>query len=689
METFTSILSRRKWSDLRAIAGAYYLPFSGRKTRKEETERLSALLNAEGYARRRFRQLTVAERDPLRALQAAGGKLPRAQFNTAFGEVRPYRPWRYGSPRQPWKQPQTLAEKLWFLGFVDFADDEVVAPIEVLNLLPPLPHVEVSPIAATQEPLPQATFLLNDVATLLGILLYDDVKALWGRWLPPRILKGLDSVFRIAGEEPNVRSELRTGRIRFVHYLAEAAGLISIQMGYLKPTSAAWIWLDATSDEQWLTLWKSIERDLSNHSPLWERYRLPYVTVSLWQALEQQLSGLSPDEGYDLISLIGALRPCLPGVSLASVPQLLEGLLSWLGIVSMRGEDTFQFHGLPPTLLQVENATLHVRQGIYEELFVQLPNFPRLRPLVELTAWAKLDGNVIRIDANTMRIASQHHCSAVQVADCLARLTGEGVLQEAFNLLKTWESSAFRLRLEHQIVLTSPDEDLLASFLTDHRLRQMVDHSLSAHHLSMKPEQVDQFTHALERRGIQITDHRPALAPTKHSLAGIDEDTAAYLWLAVRLYQGLDVFAQPAVRLPGSVLDWLGTLLGNGEQDHLEQTAESLLDALAYAADNDGSMLLTAPIQQQDAEAIRANVERAIQQKSALVIDYFSPAYGMMKRRTIEPIMAIVQRGDFAYIEAWCQEAEDERTFRLDRIVRVVDFQEGLRLAGRSRLSAK
>jgi predicted DNA-binding transcriptional regulator YafY len=45
---------------------------------------------------------------------------------------------------------------------------------------------------------------------------------------------------------------------------------------------------------------------------------------------------------------------------------------------------------------------------------------------------------------------------------------------------------------------------------------------------------------------------------------------------------------------------------------------------------------------------------------------------GVLSRRTIEPILPIVQRGDFAYVEAWCSEANDGCTFRLDRIVRII-----------------
>jgi proteasome accessory factor C len=151
----------------------------------------------------------------------------------------------------------------------------------------------------------------------------------------------------------------------------------------------------------------------------------------------------------------------------------------------------------------------------------------------------------------------------------------------------------------------------------------------------------------------------------------LDSQTAAYLWLAVRAYQGLNKFASMPVYIPGALLERLEVWLAEGQQDWLNQTADALLSNLARAVANEASMLLTAPVQQDDPANIRAAIERAFADRSAVTIDYFSPAQGMITRRTIEPILPIVQRGDFAYIEAWCSEAEDERTFRLDRIVRL------------------
>jgi hypothetical protein len=676
METLNGIMDRRKWYDLRATAGAYNLPFDGTKPKREIALRLSKSLSEDGYTRRQFRQLATTEREPLIALQAAGGQMPRDQFIAAFGQVRPYRPWRYDSPRQPWKQPISAAEKLWFLAFVDFKEDTVIAPNEVLAMLPPLPKVHLK-AAVTTQAVPTAALLLVDLAVLLGSLLYEDVKPRWSRWLPPYLMKRVNAAFRVPGCMTHVRSELQTGRLGFLHYLAEAAGLVSLQMGYLKPTPVAWGWLDSAPEQQWQLLWESIQRDLERREPLWNRYRLPPITARIWGELAALLQSLELKQGYDLISLIGALRPRLPAESLASIPNLLEGALSWLGAVSMSGSDAFQFYGLPPVLPTPEITTLQILQGNGQNqaIALHLPIFPHLRPLVEIMAWAALDGATLSINAEAVRRAQQDHQCAVQIANSLVQLIGGPVPRESLTLLNQWERLVRRLTLQHRVTLTSPDSDLLASLMADRYLRPMFEQPLSAHHLVVRPHCVDQLVQALERRDLPTVDQRRENRLSEGNLDHLDDhldsQTAAYLWLAVRAYQGLNKFASMPVYIPGALLERLEVWLAEGQQDWLNQTADALLSNLARAVANEASMLLTAPVQQDDPANIRAAIERAFADRSAVTIDYFSPAQGMITRRTIEPILPIVQRGDFAYIEAWCSEAEDERTFRLDRIVRL------------------
>ncbi len=69
----------------------------------------------------------------------------------------------------------------------------------------------------------------------------------------------------------------------------------------------------------------------------------------------------------------------------------------------------------------------------------------------------------------------------------------------------------------------------------------------------------------------------------------------------------------------------------------------------------------------------QAAIESAYHERRALTIIYFSPAQGIPTQRIIEPTLPIRWEGEYGYIEAWCQLDNAPRTFRLDRILRVMD----------------
>ncbi|MEP7289196.1 MAG: WYL domain-containing protein [Chloroflexota bacterium] len=660
------LLSKRTWYALWAVSHMHVLPFDGRHTKAKVAGRLLDQLRLQGHLKRSVKRLSADERAPLIALQAAGGQMPKVEFMAAFGAIRLYRPWRPDVPRQIWKQPGSIAEKLWYLALIEIVEDQVCIPTEVLALLPPLPRVRTAPVKTITEQPPPSSALLVDLAHLLGVLMAEHATVRWNRWLPPHTLKAVNQRLLLKDQRAEgsiLRSELHTTRLRFLHYLLECCGLVAVQAGYLKPTLAAWQWLDSTPEAQWQTLMESIERDLKRREPLWNIYRLPAVTLTLWQKLVDQLRRLHPNRGYRLSSLIRALRPHLPGQSLKGVPDLLCEPLTWLGIVTACAGNEFQIAG--STFTPVAPAAL-INEA--DCLRVVLPIFPRLRSLVELSAWATYEQGDLCIDQQAVARALDANQTTIQIATLLHQLTGEPLPDSVFARLQGWEKRQRRLALEPLMVLSSPQPELLAELLADRSLRPLFDGTLSAHHVAVKPHQAEVLSRRLRRRGHSMTDRRQKAAPpTKLS----DPDLAAQLWLAARIYQALSgLIALPAT-LPGSVLESLKAHIPETGFNQLAQSAENAIDAIRRAATDGWSGLLT-PIQQENADSIRAAIEQAYAKQSAIMIDYFSPAQGVTSRRTIEPLLPIVDRGDFAYVEAWCQEAEAERTFRLDRILRIV-----------------
>jgi hypothetical protein len=69
---------------------------------------------------------------------------------------------------------------------------------------------------------------------LLALLQQPGVQPRYGRWLPPRLLATWGQHSLVSPASPHARGELQTGRRRFLHYLAENAGLVGSQSSVIR-----------------------------------------------------------------------------------------------------------------------------------------------------------------------------------------------------------------------------------------------------------------------------------------------------------------------------------------------------------------------------------------------------------------------------------------------------------------------
>jgi hypothetical protein len=656
----TPILASRTWRNLRATAHAHGLPFHTRHTKAQAYDRLYHALITGGVLRRRLKWLSADERQVLVALQAAGGALPLHNFQRAFGQVRVWRPWRADTPKHPWKQPVSVAEKLWYLGFIEIVQgrpDRAVLPDEVLALLPPLLQIEpTAPV--TTETTASCDTLCGDIAALLGVLLFMDVRPLHGRWLPLGALRTANRRLSAPESLAGKRSESQTGRLRFLHYLAEAAGLVAVQAGVLKPTMAAWDWLRLAPPDRWQSLWEAVKADLQARGRLWDRYRLPPVDARTWAVVREHLKPGS----YHLSSFIASLHPHLPGVDDLDTlcRALMEGPLTWAGEIALN-QDRVTI--APRLFFAPQPATLKQQA---DHLDIILPSVPRLPALVSCCAWAQAEGHTLRVDQDAVIRALEAGMDPLHMASALADLIGAPLPAAAFEQITIWTHAAQSLTLRHVTLLTG-ESDMLAALRADWRLRPLLGEPLSPHHMLIPTEQRDELLTKLARRGHRVTHHTTPATPPEP--AALSPDMAAYLWLAVRVYQKLGAFVPLDTPVPAVVRDWLTAQLPAGRADSLETTSQGIMDQLAHTLR--GHAAASPVASHDDPAAVQAAVQAAYDQRDALTIEYFSPARGEKTVRTIEPVM-LYERGGAAYVEAWCQLDNATRTFRLDRIMRIV-----------------
>jgi len=425
----------------------------------------------------------------------------------------------------------------------------VVIPDEIRRFLPtPTPSLSVQPAG---PPLPTPDSVL-DLAHLLALLQGHDVRPFAGRWIAPRHLLVLNTALSYPDPAAiTARSELQTGYLRFLHYLAEAACLIAPVAGLLKPTPAAWDWLDLSEAQRWQLLWDGWQADLRRsprEAALWQRFRLP-AKPSFVRTLLDTLSTL-PGEGWMAsTALAGRLRGhcigagTLPrdGDALAPLQALLAGPLTWAALVHTapggaeapkRGDESsllpcssaplpscFALTPLGDWLLRrsadspetppSRPVTIHC-PGDDHLIIIMLPeplDRPPLRSLIELplAPEARLTRH---LTCERFVAALAHGLTRAWMVQMLSELTGGPLSPAALGRLEMWEAQARGLTLRRLTVVTAADPQVLAQLSTQRTIRPHFRETLSPHHVAVDPAGVERLLRALRRRG-----HTPLVEP--------------------------------------------------------------------------------------------------------------------------------------------------------------------------------
>ncbi len=251
---------------------------------------------------------------------------------------------------QAHRQQQPLSDLeqliLWGICFTDSASQTVFIPADLRPCLPKPTLPTVVPPATTPDLSPLDIFCY-DLTTLLALLQTEQINLVHSRWLPPSLLNQWGQHCYQPPLVPTPRSELQTNRRRFIHYLAENAGLVTGADNYgitLQPKS--WLWLSAPRPQRIQMLWAAWSKAKAER---WHQYRLPGYT---WQSdparllphLHQTLLMIDPADPQRFAQLMLKQQPNLlelvPGNSqnpalrfTETVVQLLTGPLLWLGLL--------------------------------------------------------------------------------------------------------------------------------------------------------------------------------------------------------------------------------------------------------------------------------------------------------------------------------------------------------------------
>jgi len=308
---------------LRAIAQRRGITLASNRQR-EVVEQLAEELTQPQSTAAILERLRPQERDALESLVSEGGRNKLHLFVHQYGEIRAFGP---GSleREQPWENPVSAAEGLWYSGLIHRAFDEVEGQTSEFiflpqDLLPLLPGAEKrSPIFIVETAsTPGATgegnlALVQDTWAFLSYLQNEDVKPLKDGSLARCDVERITERLLVKEDED------ATERLTFLHHLCQRLGLAHISESFLKPNPPeAKRWLKAPRTEQLLAL-QEAWRDDPGWNELWRVESLRCEPTG-WRndpllarkKILQHLAKCPPEQWLSLASFVEAIKESDP-----------------------------------------------------------------------------------------------------------------------------------------------------------------------------------------------------------------------------------------------------------------------------------------------------------------------------------------------------------------------------------------
>jgi hypothetical protein len=535
--------------------------------------------------------------------------------------------------------------------------------------------------------------LLTDVLTFLCFLQSDDVAPLRVRFLRPQSLARLNTQLIVADRVElsqtahlggqHGTTELETDRIRFIHFLCEASGLVALTGRFLKPTPRAAQWLRTAGAERAQPLFDAAfpvqpDRALDD---VWRAYRLPgrrlvsptHTLAPLLSLLRQmRREDTQRDEPLKLATLLK-----LVDLDETTVREVLR-YLDWFGAIEWRSRSALHLTDWgavllrradapspPPLVFPAASLRLPAARGeITRALQTDWPTLYELSPYTELVS--ARPGRVFRLDHARLDAAFRRGVTSAHIAQLVAQAIGQPVPKAAWRALDEWARQSNRLVIRRVILLEAAEPALLAplSSRPGRRTRADILRTLSPRAVLVRESQLPVLIRRLERQGLAPRVEFP-LPSAPAARRRFDQPSLAYLYLSVRLCHQLSDLIPSAYRAPYSLLLDLEKQLAPRDRDLAAQLADE-------AAQNILDPPSAWPLPTADhtpgpvAETV-ALIERAIESGTPLEIVYYSPYRDEVTTRAVEP-HRIEWRGQTPYLIAYCRLDADERTFRVDRI---------------------
>ncbi|RLC74939.1 MAG: hypothetical protein DRJ03_05690 [Chloroflexi bacterium] len=503
---------------LRAIARFWDLDLTTGRQRDAATQLAEAMAAPEAIAYA-WDTLPDDQRRALKALLAAGGRMALRVFSREWGEIRTMGPGRV-EREQPWREPISPAEGLWYRGFISRAFEQGGKGAYETVFVPPelcahLPTPAISPHHITLEPAPEPSetrsacdALLDDACTLLAYLQNE------------RVRPGPDGDWP-ARHEARLARRLRDpdpARLAFLRCLVQRMGwLKATNSGRLRPDpEPVTAWLQSPIGQQRNALAQAWRDD-----PTWnDLFHIPTLrpqNTGAWRndpllaraAILRCLKTCAPDTWYALDDFVAAIKQADPdfqrpdgdyttwyihdalsgaylsgfesweAVEGALIRYVVTGPLHWLGLTDL-GAASFHLTpagaaslGLADPPPEPEPAPLALRPD-FTVLAPPARRYERFQ-LSRVAGWVSTnDLFVYRLTPASLERARRQGIPVARVLEFLGQVTGAPVPRFVEAALTRYDARGAEVWLERTLLLRVSGEELMSQIVSSPPTRNLI-----------------------------------------------------------------------------------------------------------------------------------------------------------------------------------------------------------------------
>lgn len=539
--------------------------------------------------------------------------------------------------------------------------------------------------------------LLTDVFRFLTFLHANDVRPSHSRFLTFTTLEKLNATLLHPDDlhipTPRPRrgkrgaTERETERIRLIHFLCEAAQLVALTGRFLKPTPRVARWLALSTLEQTRALFDS--GFLARHrrsEELWHVYRLPGFRLGAPEHILAPLlaifRALPLDAHVSLITL-GKMIP-LETLDDSSDHQPLTILrailryLEWLGVVQAKATPSFRLTALGAHLLDLPDAPALPRDPtpqplvLHSDLTLRIPRQPNLPILYELSNYASPVSvkrgreQVWELDRARIQSALARGATYASLVHLLEAATQDALPRPVLETLQTWGQELERVTIRRLTILETRDRTTMEQLTRVRGIRAHIRRTLSPRAVTLHVDGLPALIRQLNRLGypprleLPQPNDRAARQP-------FDDPTMAHLYLAARIGHILPEWIAAPYRVPYSIVLELEKQLSEHDRDIALQTIEMMIADRRPPLGAQHAQPYE-PLAGKSLQAAVETIERALDDGTLLTITYSAASRGETTTRVVEPLR-IEWRGNIPYLIAFCHLRQDERVFRVERIL--------------------